>query len=140
MDSFPCPGPLHFLSIQHDKYRHTVNADTFYGPLSIRINRVSRYIQEKFCLLFTIFPVSSIIQLDYHPICCITLVFFLFLLPVTVVPEDNAHVKFRGKNKVQCEGCGNNQLLLEVTCFILNPKTCLIEIISLKKEIVFREG
>ena len=98
MDSFPCPGPTHFLSIQPAEYRHTVNADTFYGPLSVRINRVSLYIEERFCLLFTIFPVLPIIQLDCHPKCCITPV-FLFLLGITVVPEDNAYIKFLGTNK-----------------------------------------
>ena len=86
-------GPLHF---QPAEYRHTVNADTFNGPLSVHINRVSQYTEEKFCLLFSIFPVSPIIQLDCHPKCCI----FLFLLAITVVPEDNAYIKYLGINKV----------------------------------------
>ena len=90
-------GPLHF---QPATYRHTVNADTFYSPLSVRVNRVSQYIEERFCLLFTIFPVSPIIQLDCHPKCCITPVFFLFLLAITVVPEDHAYIKFLGINNV----------------------------------------
>ena len=31
---------IHFLKFQPAYYRHAVNTDTFYGPLSVRINGV----------------------------------------------------------------------------------------------------
>ena len=35
--------PKYFLSIQPAKYRYLINRDTFYGPLSVHINRVWLY-------------------------------------------------------------------------------------------------